>query len=263
MINDDAIVSETIEFEIPFFDVDSMEVTWHGHYIKYFELARCALLKKILILLLPLFFISASYADDVYSRPLNQSNQAAFNQVQSQLSKADNLSGDFKQIRKMRLLSQPLTSTGHFILSKKDGLKWYQTAPFNSSLIVTDTTINQTIENTPPTIITQKDQPIVFSFTHIFLSIFNGNTKAIKDYFNIYFTGNTSAWEIALKPTNPLLKKAIESIEMIGGKTINTITMNEAKQNQMIMQFSNVKIIQKIPDDANTNSGTNKDNLTQ
>lgn len=43
----DSIVSETIELEIPFFDVDSIEITWHGHYIKYFEMARCALLDKI------------------------------------------------------------------------------------------------------------------------------------------------------------------------------------------------------------------------
>ena len=33
--------------EIPFHDIDMMEVVWHGHYAKYFEIARCALLKKI------------------------------------------------------------------------------------------------------------------------------------------------------------------------------------------------------------------------
>ncbi|MBU2711260.1 acyl-CoA thioesterase [Zooshikella harenae] len=32
---------------VPFFDVDSMGLTWHGHYLKYFELGRCDLLKKI------------------------------------------------------------------------------------------------------------------------------------------------------------------------------------------------------------------------
>ena len=32
------------EKEIPFYDVDSMRVTWHGHYIKYLEEARCAFL---------------------------------------------------------------------------------------------------------------------------------------------------------------------------------------------------------------------------
>lgn len=33
--------------EVPFFDVDSMNIVWHGHYAKYFELARCKLLDKI------------------------------------------------------------------------------------------------------------------------------------------------------------------------------------------------------------------------
>ena len=40
-------LTTTIELEIPFFDVDAMEVVWHGHYVKYFELARCALLEKL------------------------------------------------------------------------------------------------------------------------------------------------------------------------------------------------------------------------
>lgn len=36
-----------IDIEIPFHDVDMMEVVWHGHYAKYFEIARCALLEKL------------------------------------------------------------------------------------------------------------------------------------------------------------------------------------------------------------------------
>lgn len=37
----------SIELEIPFHDVDVMEVAWHGHYAKYFELARCKLLEQL------------------------------------------------------------------------------------------------------------------------------------------------------------------------------------------------------------------------
>lgn len=37
----------TTELEIPFFDVDSMHIVWHGHYVKYLEIARCAFLDKI------------------------------------------------------------------------------------------------------------------------------------------------------------------------------------------------------------------------
>ena len=35
------------ELVIPFFDLDPMQVVWHGHYVKYFELARCDLLQQI------------------------------------------------------------------------------------------------------------------------------------------------------------------------------------------------------------------------
>src|SRR5262245_49897302 len=39
-------LSAAVEIEVPFHDVDAMEVTWHGHYLKYFEIARCALLRR-------------------------------------------------------------------------------------------------------------------------------------------------------------------------------------------------------------------------
>ena len=35
------------ELEIPFFDVDPMNIVWHGNYVKYLETARCAFLSSI------------------------------------------------------------------------------------------------------------------------------------------------------------------------------------------------------------------------
>lgn len=36
-----------IELQVPFFDLDPMNIVWHGNYVKYLELARCALLDRI------------------------------------------------------------------------------------------------------------------------------------------------------------------------------------------------------------------------
>lgn len=36
-----------VTLSIPFHDCDMMEVAWHGHYAKYFELARCELLERM------------------------------------------------------------------------------------------------------------------------------------------------------------------------------------------------------------------------
>lgn len=41
------VLSTSIEVIVPFFDVDSMDMVWHGHYVKYLEVARCGLLDDI------------------------------------------------------------------------------------------------------------------------------------------------------------------------------------------------------------------------
>jgi acyl-CoA thioester hydrolase len=41
-----SIEAET-QLQIPFNDVDSMSVVWHGNYLKYFEVARGHLLRQI------------------------------------------------------------------------------------------------------------------------------------------------------------------------------------------------------------------------
>jgi acyl-CoA thioester hydrolase len=39
--------SAEIELQVQFFDLDPMQIVWHGHYVKYLEQARCALLETV------------------------------------------------------------------------------------------------------------------------------------------------------------------------------------------------------------------------
>jgi acyl-CoA thioester hydrolase len=39
-------LSHEVEVVPAFYDIDPMEIVWHGHYVKYLELARTALLGK-------------------------------------------------------------------------------------------------------------------------------------------------------------------------------------------------------------------------
>ncbi len=41
-----SIIEAEVELDIQFYDTDMMAVVWHGNYLKYFEVARCALLRK-------------------------------------------------------------------------------------------------------------------------------------------------------------------------------------------------------------------------
>ena len=45
--NDELKITAEAEFSVEFYEVDSMEVVWHGIYINYLERGRCALLNRI------------------------------------------------------------------------------------------------------------------------------------------------------------------------------------------------------------------------
>ena len=40
-------ISTEFEMQVPFYDVDTFRIVWHGNYPKYFEIARCQLLDLI------------------------------------------------------------------------------------------------------------------------------------------------------------------------------------------------------------------------
>ena len=39
--------SAEVELQVQFFDLDPMQIVWHGNYVKYYEVVRCALLDQI------------------------------------------------------------------------------------------------------------------------------------------------------------------------------------------------------------------------
>jgi len=41
------MIRAEVEMTVPFFDIDTLGIAWHGHYCKYLEIARCAMLDKI------------------------------------------------------------------------------------------------------------------------------------------------------------------------------------------------------------------------
>jgi acyl-CoA thioester hydrolase len=41
------VLAASVDVVVPFHDVDAMQIVWHGHYAKYLELARFALMDKL------------------------------------------------------------------------------------------------------------------------------------------------------------------------------------------------------------------------
>jgi acyl-CoA thioester hydrolase len=47
LANREVYASESIDIRVPFYDADPLGIAWHGHFYKYFDRARDALLRSI------------------------------------------------------------------------------------------------------------------------------------------------------------------------------------------------------------------------
>lgn len=43
----DIVIEASTDIEVAFYEVDPMQIMWHGNYINFMERARCALLEKL------------------------------------------------------------------------------------------------------------------------------------------------------------------------------------------------------------------------
>lgn len=195
---------------------------------------------KNILTCVSILFITTSYGDSILNHPLKNLDDSNFQQVQEILSKPASIEGNFTQVRNVKILSQPLVSSGAFLLSKKDGLLWKQDKPFISTMTMNSQKIEQKIMDNPPSVLTEKEQPAVFNFTKIFLSVFQGNLSEVQQYFNIYFMGDAHHWEMLLIPTGSPLNKAIYSIQLNGERTIQEVTVIDAEKNSLKISFSRV-----------------------
>jgi acyl-CoA thioester hydrolase len=72
------VFSREVEIEVPFHDADMMNVAWHGHYLKYFEIARCALLDSFSYNYLDM--VASGYAWPIIEAHLRYPGSALFGQ---------------------------------------------------------------------------------------------------------------------------------------------------------------------------------------
>lgn len=68
-----------VEMQVQFFDLDPMEIVWHGNYVKYLEVVRCALLDKIGYNYVEMK--ASGYAWPIIDMHLRYAAPAAFGQV--------------------------------------------------------------------------------------------------------------------------------------------------------------------------------------
>lgn len=176
-----------------------------------------------LLLSLSVLFSANSFAFDV-------------NDLQQQLAQSTLVRGDFQQVRTMQMFNQPLLTSGSFLLDHEQGLLWQQTKPFPITLTLTQNKLRQSI-NGEAQVMTDAENPMSFYFTRVFLSLFKGDTDAIKENFTLVLSGEKEAWTLVLIPTTSPIDSVFKSIKVEGGIYLNRVVLSEVRGDVTEMIF--------------------------
>lgn len=190
----------------------------------------------------------------------NTAAVGSISELQTVLSENSIVRGEFTQTRNMEMFAQPLTSQGTFLLDKSSGLLWTQTTPFPVNLVLTDNKLSQRFADQPAKIITDKENPMAFYFSHIFLSVFHGDTQKLQEQFSLSFepatiqspdenTGNNS-WTLILTPKSAPMNAVFEAITLQGNSDIERIELKEIRGDSTVIEFSQLSHQPEVLSDA-------------
>jgi len=162
-------------------------------------------------------------------------------EVESDLSSFDTLRCSYRQTRHVSGLSAPLEASGSLLMTRDNGLAWMQEKPFQVTYVFTD---DNFIENSPggSRKVTKKaDKPQLFQVANLFSTIFSGDKKLLKEYFELQFlTQDNALWKIILIPKNSRLKKLFKSVQLQGSQLLEIVTVYEASGNKTVINFYNM-----------------------
>ncbi|MDE1238183.1 LolA family protein [Vibrio aestuarianus] len=159
--------------------------------------------------------------------------------LQAQLAKHQIVRGEFTQLRHIEMFEQPLSSAGKFLLDKQNGLLWQQNSPFPVNLVLTQDKLRQTFANQPPQVITEKENPMAFYFSHLFLSVFHGDTQQLNKQFTMTLHTEDGQWQLNLTPRNEPLNSVFTSITLTGRDDIDGLILQEVRGDKTEIQFTN------------------------
>ena len=202
--------------------------------------------------------LAAMIASGLASASQNTAAVGSISELQTVLSENSIVRGEFTQIRNMEMFAQPLTSQGTFLLDKSSGLLWTQTTPFPVNLVLTDNKLSQKFADQPAKIITDKENPMAFYFSHIFLSVFHGDTQKLQEQFSLSFQPatvqssdhNTGSWTLTLKPKSAPMNAVFEAITLQGNGDIERIELKEIRGDSTVIEFSQLSHQPEVLSDA-------------
>ena len=171
--------------------------------------------------------------------PAQAADLALLNTIQSRLTVATVIRGDFTQTRQLAGIKKPLVAKGSFVVEKTRGVLWRTLTPFPQTTRVTQGEILQKDGDRVLMSLSADKEPAAHAISRILFSLFAGDMSALAEYFDYTGQIDGGGWQLSFTPREAGLRTVIGSMSLEGDSVVRQVTLTSAAGDITRIVFSN------------------------
>lgn len=176
-------------------------------------------------------------------RPLKDT--LTFKQKVDKMSKETvSIESDFTQIKSLQVLSEKITSKGHFCFQKQNNLRWEYNSPYKYIIVITKDKILIKDENAKVKKYDMNANKVFKEINDIMIACVNGDVLR-SGKFKITYFENDKLYKVELVPLAKSMKESLKKINMFFDKSVTSVTkleMIENGEDMTTIDFTNKQI---------------------
>ncbi|WP_417764429.1 LolA family protein [Shewanella chilikensis] len=154
--------------------------------------------------------------------------EQALQQLSTKMALSDSSRGQFEQVRWLRVLKQPLRSSGEFLFQRELGMLWQQQTPFGNLLLLKQGELIQQDSQGKLSVTKADTGPAAMAemLPRMMQSLLSGDIQALSQGFELYLLNDQAGhWQLGLKAKEQTMAALLPQMVLEGNKDLESLTL--------------------------------------
>ncbi|WP_345854603.1 outer membrane lipoprotein carrier protein LolA [Shewanella algae] len=154
--------------------------------------------------------------------------EQALQQLSTKMALSDSSRGQFEQVRWLRVLKQPLRSSGEFLFQRELGMLWQQQTPFGNLLLLKQGELIQQDSQGKLSVTKADAGPAALAemLPRMMQSLLSGDIQALSQGFELYLLNDQAGhWQLGLKAKEQTMAALLPQMVLEGNQDLESLTL--------------------------------------
>jgi hypothetical protein len=187
-------------------------------------------MKRNVVVLATIIFVLAGI-------PGARATEGLLKEISAQASRYPVVRAEFTQTKQMAAMKKPLVISGRFVYAQPQGVLWQIERPYRMTYVLAEEHIAEIGEDGVRRERSVRDVPGLAQVGRVVRAMLGANTAPLQEYFDLSAQGDSAKWSLRLTPRQAQIAQFLSSMQISGGRFIETVELAEAGGDSTRIQF--------------------------